>query len=146
MTGSLRVVEPDLVDEPGVARALQVTFVSSLASALAVFVVSRFLLRWVMVPRLALVAAASCVVALAFSRSRWKRSGILLGLAGLAYCAFHVAAKNDGMQSIGLAIIPVLIIIGSLVLHRLMFGVLCAAALFSTAGMLAIRYYVLQVE
>src|SRR3982751_66399 len=100
MTGNSRVVEPDLVDEPGVARALQVTFVTSLASALAVFVVSLFLLRWRMVPWLALLAAVSCVIALVLNRSRWKRSGILLGLGGLAYCVFHAAAKNDGMQSI----------------------------------------------
>src|SRR5215203_3833578 len=99
MTGSLRVVEPDLIDEPGVARALHVIFVTSLASALAVFVVSRFLLQWPMVPRLALLAAASCVIALVLNRSRSIRSGILLGLAGLAYCVFHAAAKNDGMQS-----------------------------------------------
>src|SRR5438128_7084454 len=112
MTGNSRVVEPDLVDQPGIARALQVTFVSTLASALAVFVVSLFLLRWPMVPRLALVAAASSVVALAVNRSRWKRAGILLALAGLGYCVLHAAAWNDGMQSIGLAAIPVLIIIG----------------------------------
>src|SRR4051812_39488880 len=146
MTGNSRVAEPDLVDEPGVARGLQVTFVTSLASALAVFVVTLFLLRWPMVPRLALLAAVSCVVALALNRSRWKRSGILLGLAGLAYCVFHAAAKNDGMQSIGLAAIPVLIIVGSLVLRRWMFAVLCAAALLSTVGMLAVRYYVLRLE
>src|SRR5947208_1644923 len=114
MIGNRRVVEPDLVDEPGVARALQLTFVSSLVSALVVFVVALFLLRWPMVPRLALVAAASSMVALAVNRSRWKRTGILFALAGLGYCVLHAAAWNDGMQNIGLAAIPVVIIIGSL--------------------------------
>src|SRR5436190_3475331 len=146
MTGSSRAVEPDLVDEPGVAHALQMTFVTSLASALSVFLVSLFLLHWPMVPRLALVAAASSLVALAVNRSRWKRAGLLLALAGLGYCVLHAAAWNDGMQNIGLAAIPVLIIIGSLVLNRWMFVVLCAAAVLATAGMLAIRYYVLRRE
>jgi PAS domain S-box-containing protein len=146
MTENSRVVERRLIDEPGVARALQITLLASLSSALAVFVVARILFRWPMVPRLALAAAGSCLAALALSRSRWKSTGILVALAGIAYCVLHAAAVNDGMQSIGLAAVPVLIIIGGLVLDRWRFAVLSAAAVLATVGMLAIRYYVLRLE
>ena len=146
MTRSPKDVEPNLIDQPAVTHALQVTFIANLSSALAVFAVTLFILRWSIVPRLALVAAASSVVALAVSRSGWKHYGILLALGSLAYCVLHAAAWNDGMQSIGLAVIPVLIIVGSLVLDRLMFIVFCAAGVLATAAMLAIRYYVLRLE
>jgi two-component system cell cycle sensor histidine kinase/response regulator CckA len=146
MTINPRVGEPNLADQPGVARALQVTFMAILASALGIFAVTLFLLRWAVTPWLALLGAAASGMALAMGRSGWTRSGGLVALAGLAYCVLHAAAVNDGMESTGLTVIPVVIIVGSLVLDRLMFVVFSAGAVLATAGMLAIRYYVLRLE
>ena len=146
MTGDPRDVEPKLVDEPGVARALELTLIAIVVAALAVFAVTLFALRWPMVPRLASVIAVAAVVALAMGRSGWKRSGVLLALATVGYCVLYSAAWKDGMQSIGLAVIPVLIIVGSLLLGRLIFVLFCAAAIAATIGMLGIRYYLLQLE
>jgi PAS domain S-box-containing protein len=146
MTGDPRSVEPKLVDQPGVARALELTLIGTIVAAIAVFAVTLFALGWPMVPRLAVAIALAAVVALAMGRSGWRRSGILLTLFTVGYCVLYAAAWNDGMQSIGLAVIPVLIIVGSLLLGRLMFALFCAAAFVATVGMLAIRYYVLRLE
>jgi PAS domain S-box-containing protein len=137
--------EPNLFDEPGLARALRLTLVAILASSIAVTAFT-LILKWPQVPRFPLVVVASTLVALAVSRSGRTRLAVFVALAGVAYAALHAAAKYDGIQSVGLATLPVLLVLGSLVLDRLKFVFFTAATILATIGMLAIRYFVLRIE
>ena len=145
MTNVSRVAEPNFFDQPSIAHALRVTLVAILASALAISVVT-LLLRWRLTPQLALAAGASSLVALVFSRSGGIRPAMMLPLLTITYAVLHLAARSDGIQNIGLAILPVLIMVGSLLLDRLMLVFFTAGTILAVVGMLAIRYFVLHAE
>jgi PAS domain S-box-containing protein len=134
-----------LVGEPGVEHVLHVTIAAALVSCLAVSAFS-FALGWNLVPYLCLVASAASLAALVLARSGRTKAGILLTLAAVAYAVMHAAARQDGMQSIGLAAVPLLIVAGSLLLNWLKLVLFTAGALIGTGGMLAVRYYVLRRE
>ena len=141
----LRAEEPNLVDEPGIAQALRVTLGSILASALAILAMALFL-RWPLIPQLALAAAASVLAALYLCRFGRTRAAMLVAVLGITYAVMHAAARNEGIQNTGLAIVPVLIVVSGLLLDRLMLILFTTAATFVTLGMLAVRYFVLRVE
>jgi PAS domain S-box-containing protein len=135
----------DLVDEPGVAYVLRVTIGVVFASLLAVAVFTYFL-GWTVTPLLCLGTSVSTLVAWFLARSGRTRAGILLTLAGVAYVVLHVSARNDGMQNIGLAVVPVVLVVGSVLLERLKLVLFTAAALGGTFAMLAIRFWLLRRE
>jgi two-component system cell cycle sensor histidine kinase/response regulator CckA len=145
MTTVSRVDEPNLFDEPSVAHALRLTLIAILASALAISAVT-LLLGWRLTPQLALLAGGSSVVALALSRSAWIRPAFMLPLLSITYAVLHLAARSEGIQNIGLAILPVLIMVGSLLLDSLMLIFFTAGTILAVSAMLAIRYFVLRVE
>jgi two-component system, cell cycle sensor histidine kinase and response regulator CckA len=145
MTSAARVSEPNFLDEPTIARALRMTLVAILASALAISAVTLFL-KWRHTPQLALVAGASSVIALVLSRYGRIRPAMMLPLLTIIYAVLHLAARSDGIQNIGLAILPVLIMVGSLVLERRMLVLFTAGIILAVAGMLAVRYFVLRAE
>lgn len=145
MTNVPRVDELNIFNEPGMANTLRVTILALLASALGISALTLFL-KWRQTPQLALMSAASCFVALALSRSGRIRSAILLPLFGITYAVLHLAARSDGIQNIGLAILPVLIMLGSQVLDRLTLVFFTAAEILGVMAMLAIRYFALQAE
>jgi two-component system cell cycle sensor histidine kinase/response regulator CckA len=145
MTNVSPVAEPNLFDEPSIAHALRVTLVALLASALAISALT-LLLRWRLTPQLALAAGASSLVALVLSRSGRIMPAIMLPLLSITYAVLHLAARSDGIQNIGLAILPVLIMVGSLLLDRLMLVFFTAGTILAVVGMLAIRYFVLHAE
>jgi hypothetical protein len=118
MTSIPRADEPSLIDEPSVVHALRVTLVIIFASALAISAITLFL-RWRLTPQLALVAGASSLVALVLSRSGRIRPAMMLPLLFITCAVLTLAVRSDGIQNIGLAILPVLILVGSLVLDRL---------------------------
>jgi two-component system cell cycle sensor histidine kinase/response regulator CckA len=145
MTSIARVSEPNFLDEPVIARALRATLVAILASALVISAVTLFL-RWRHTPQLALGAGAASLVALMLSRHGRIRPAMMLPLLTIIYAVLHLAARSDGIQNIGLAILPVLIMVGSLVLRRRMLVLFTAGIILSVAGMLAVRYFVLRAE
>jgi len=145
MTTNSRADEPNLIDEPGYEHILRVFLFAIIASALAVSALT-LLLGWPRVPEIALAAAVSTLVALVLSRSGRIRPAMFLALLAITYAVMHVAAWNDGVQSIGLAIVPVLIVVCSLLLDRLLLVLFTALAILAAFGMLAIRYFVLRVE
>ena len=145
MTSVPRVVEPNLLDEPGIVHALRVMLVATFASALAISAFTLFL-RWRLTPELAFLAGVSSLAALVLSRSGRIRPAILLPLLSITYAVLHLAARSDGIQNIGLAILPVLIVVGGLLLNRPMTVFFTAAVILAVFGMLAIRYFVLQAE
>jgi PAS domain S-box-containing protein len=71
---------------------------------------------------------------------------MMLPLLSITYAVLHLAARSDGIQNIGLAILPVLITLGSLIFERRTLVFFTAGIIFSVAGMLLIRYFVLQAE
>src|SRR6516162_7544891 len=139
MTSAVRVSEPNFFDEPTIAHVLRVTLVAILASALAISAVT-LVLRWRLTPQLSLIAGASSLVALVLSRSGRIRPAMMLPLLSITYAVLHLAARSDGIQNIGLAILPVLIILGSLVFDRRTLIIFTAGIILSAAGMLAVRY------
>jgi PAS domain S-box-containing protein len=145
MTGSLGFDAGSLFDEPGLAKALQAMLFAMFASALVISALT-LLLGWRLAPELALVAGVSCLLALVLSRSGRIRPAMLLPLVTIAYAVLHLAGRSDGIENIGLAILPVLIMIGSLVLDRLMLLFFAAGTVLAVAGMLALRYFVLRAE
>src|SRR4051812_6152009 len=145
MIGESLIGKHNRVNQPSVAHALQITFGAAVAAAalMAVFVL---ILKWRLIPQLALVAAVSSLVAIMIQRSGFVAQGMSVGVLGIVYAVMHAAAKNDGIQSIGLAIIPVLIVIASLLVGRWGLVLFTASAIAVTAAMLAIRYNVLLIE
>jgi hypothetical protein len=97
-------------------------------------------------PQLALVAGVSSLAALVLSRSGRIRTAMMLPLLCIIYAVLHLAVRSDGIQNIGLAILPVLILVGSLVLDRLTLVFFTASIILAVVGMLAIRYFVLLAE
>jgi hypothetical protein len=108
MTSIPHADEPSLLDEPSVVHALRVTLVIFFVSALVISAVTLFL-RWRLTPQLALVAGASNLVALVLSRSGRIRPAMILPLLFITYAVLTVAVRSDGIQNIGLSILPVLI-------------------------------------
>ena len=102
MTNVPRVDEPNLFDEPGMVNTLRVTLVAMLTSALAISALTLFL-GWRHTPQLALVSAASCLVALVLSRFGRMRSAMLLPLLSITYAILHLAARSDGCSGRDLA-------------------------------------------
>ena len=145
MTSAARVSQPDFLNEPAITRALRVTLIAILASALAISALT-LLLRWRLTPQLSLVAGGSSLVALVLSRYGRIRPAMMLPLLSIIYVVLHLAARSDGIQNIGLSILPVLIMVSSLVLERRMLLLFTAGIVLSVAGMLAIRYCVLKAE
>ena len=86
------------------------------------------------------------MVALMLSHSGRRKPALLLALLSITYVVLHLAARSEGILNIGLAIIPVLIVMGGVLLGRLMVVLFTAATVLGTAGMLAIRYFVLRAE
>jgi hypothetical protein len=74
-----RVAEPNVFDQPSVARVLRTTLVAIFAFALAISVVT-LLLRWRLTPQLALAAGAASLLALLLSRSGRIRLAMMLPL------------------------------------------------------------------
>src|SRR3974377_1420369 len=90
------------------------------------------------------MAGASSLVALVLSRYGRIRPAMMLPLLTIIYAVLHLAARSDGIQNIGLAILPVLIMVGSVVLERRMHVLFTAGIILSVVGMLAVRYFVLR--
>jgi len=86
------------------------------------------------------------LIAIVLSRSGRVRPAMLLALLGIAYKVLHAAVKFDGMQSIGLAILPFRIVLCALLLTRLMIIFFTVGVILTVLGMLATRYFVLRVE
>src|SRR4051794_14780338 len=120
---------------------LMATFASALA-------ISGFtlLLRWRLTPELSLIGGVSTLVALVLSRSGRRKLAILVPLVSITYVVLHLAARSGGIDNIGLAILPVLIVFGGLLLNRLMTVFFTAAVILAVVGMLALRYFVLAAE
>ena len=135
----------NLVDEPGVAYVLRVTIAAVFICCLAIAVFTLFL-GWTVVPLLCLAAAASTLIALMLARSGRTRAGVLLTLAAIGFVVMYISARNDGMQNIGLAVVPVGIVVGSVLLDRLKLVLFTAAALGGTFAMLAVRFWLLRRE
>lgn len=135
----------NLLNQTSVTHALQMTLATSVVAALAM-VAFALMVKWQLTPQLALVAVISTAAAIMLNRSGFVGPGILLALGGIVYAVMHEAAICDGIESIGLSSIPVLIIIVSLLLGRWVLVFFTAATILATAGMVAIRYYVLQIE
>ena len=137
--------EYQLIQDPGVVRAVGVILLATLASLLSV---SGFTLalHWRLVPLLCLLSAGCTGLALLLCRSGRVRAAVLLTLVAVGYSVMHTSVKGDGMQSIGLVTTPVLIVMASLLLGGRMSMLYCAAAILATATMLAIRYSVLRLE
>jgi len=68
-------------------------------------------------------------------------SAVWLTAATSIYVVMHAAANHDGIQSIGLAFIPVLIVLVSLLFDWFMLTLFTVAAVLATCGMLATRRY-----
>jgi PAS domain S-box-containing protein len=145
MTSSLGVDETNLFDDAGIADALRITLMVMTASALVISAVTVFL-GWRLAPQLALLASASCLVPLASSRFGQMRLAMLFPFATIVYVVLHLAARSEGIGNIGLAVLPVLIMMGAVVLDRRMLVVFCTGTILAVAGMLAIRYFVLRAE
>src|SRR5690242_20476964 len=103
--------------EPSLTHTLRLTLVAALASSLAIAAFT-LILKWPLVPRLSILAAALILMALLLSHSGRVRPTVLFALAGIAYAVLYAAAKTDGIQSIGLATVPVLVVVSSLLLDR----------------------------
>jgi hypothetical protein len=145
MTTNLCPDSPNIVDESALVHILRVTLVAILISALAFSAFALFL-RWRHAPQLSLVVAVSSMVALALSRSGRRRPAMLHPLLTITYVVQHLAARSDGIQNIGHAIIPLLIVMCSLLLDGLTLVIFTVAEILAVAGMLSIRYFVLQAE
>jgi hypothetical protein len=145
MTNTSLANELGLFDEAGLAHALRVTLVAILGSALAISAMTLFL-RWHQIPQLALLVAAASLVALGLSHSGRTKPALLFVLLGIIYVVMHAAARASGIENIGLAILPVLIVVTGLLLDRLTIVIFTATAIVATSGMLAIRYFVLRAE
>jgi two-component system cell cycle sensor histidine kinase/response regulator CckA len=145
MTTVSRVAEPNVFDQPSIAHALRTMLVAIFAFAFAISAVT-LLLRWRLAPQLALVASASSILALLLSRSGRIRPAMMLPLSSITYAVLHLAARSDGIQNIGLAILPVLIMMASLLLDQLMLILFAAGTIGAVSVMLAIRYFVLHAE
>ena len=145
MTSISLADEQSLADKQGLTHALRATFLALLVSALAISAMTLFL-RWRHTPQLAFMVAASCLVALMLSHSGRMRAALLLVLLGITYAVMDEAARKSGIENIGLAILPVLIVVSGLLLDRLIIVVFTATAIFATSGMLAMRYFVLRAE
>ncbi len=145
MTAKSRTEEFNLIDEPSVVHTLRVTLVALAASALAISAFT-LLLRWRLTPQLAAAVSASSLVAFVLSRSGRIRLAIMLPLLSITYAVLHLAVRSDGIQNIGLAILPVLIIVCNLVVDRLTLVLFTGGIILAVVGMLAIRYFVLAAE
>jgi hypothetical protein len=145
MMSSSATLKHNLVEQSSVANALRFTLVAFLYSALLVALVG-FLLRWSRVSWLALIAAGLTAVAVVLDRSGYTRSGMVVAFIAIEYAVMHVAAVNHGIENIGLAIVPALIVIASLVLGRVSLILFTIGSLLSTAAMLAVRYNVLRLD
>ncbi len=137
--------EHHLIEEPGVARALEISLAAIFASTTAIAAIGLFL-QWRLVPRLCLVAAISVAAAFILSRRGRAVAGLVVALAGIGYAVLDTAAVNEGIQTVGLATVPVLIVLASLLLARRMLVLFTGTILLATAGMLGMRYYVLRTE
>jgi PAS domain S-box-containing protein len=145
MTDNSRADELSLIDEQGATHTLRVVLLALMASALAISAVT-FLLKWSLVPQLALVGASSCLLSLILLHFGRVRLAVLLALLGIIYALMHAAARHDGVQSVGLVLVPVLIVVAGLLLDRLKHVLVTGGAILATCGMLAIRYFVLRAE
>jgi two-component system cell cycle sensor histidine kinase/response regulator CckA len=145
MKVSSRWEEASLANEPGVGHTVRMALIASVAGALAIAAFTQFL-RWAVVPALALGAAAASLVALRLHDSGRTRSGLLVSLAGITYVLMHAAAREAGLQNVGLSVVPVLIVIASLLLELPVLVAYSSAAILATMGMQAIRYHVLRVD
>ena len=145
MTANSRADELSLIGEPSVVHTLRVTLAAVVASALAISGFTLFL-NWRLTPQFAFVVSASSLVALVLSRSGRITLAMMLPLLSITYVVLHLAVRSDGIQNIGLSILPVLIIVCSLVLNRLTLVLFTAGIILAVVGMLAIRYFVLLAE
>ena len=145
MTGVQYVDEPKLFDQPSITRAVRVTVLVILFSALAISAVT-LILKWRLTPQLAFLAAVSSLVALILSRSRRFKLAIFLPLVTITYAVLHLAARSDGIQNVGLTIIPVLIVVESFMFDGLLLVFFTAGSILAVIGMLAMRYFVLHAE
>src|SRR6476660_9632883 len=100
----------NFVDESEWVPTLRFMILALLASALTTSALA-FLLRWAVIPQLCLLGAGSLAVAFALFRSGRFRSAVWLTAATGIYVVMHAAARRDGIQSIGLAFVPVLIVL-----------------------------------
>jgi hypothetical protein len=85
-------------------------------------------------------------LSLVIGRSGQIRNVILLPLLTIAYVVLHLAARNRGIHSGGLVIIPVLIMVGSRVLDR--WPLIAFAAFLNVAvfAMVAFQHLVTRAE
>jgi PAS domain S-box-containing protein len=141
MTSVRPASEPRFCDEPSIQHALRVMLVTMFVSILAIAAFTLYV-GWRLTPRLCLAAAASCLAPLVISRSGSITRTMLIPLLTITYVVIHLAANKEGIHNIGLATLPVLIAVGSLVLDRLSQVLLTAAMNLAVVGMLAIRYFV----
>ena len=87
------IAKHNWVNQPSVAHALQITLAAAVAAAalMAVFVL---ILKWPLIPQLALIAATSSLVAIMLQRAGFVGQGMLVGVLGIVYAVMHAAAKN----------------------------------------------------
>src|SRR4051794_304240 len=135
----------NLLNQAVVKHALQMTLAASVAAALAIAVLD-VILRWRLAPQPALIAAASAAAAIMLNRSGLVGPSLLLATSGIVYAVMHAAAKNEGIQNVGIAIIPMLIAVASLLLDRRALALFTASAILAAAVMLVTRYYFLRLE
>jgi two-component system cell cycle sensor histidine kinase/response regulator CckA len=143
MTSSLH--EPNLFEELNLVHALRAAIAAMLAASVAIFAVALFL-GWRHTPQLALLTAAANVVALVLSRSGWTRSAMLLPLLTITYTVLHLSARSGGIENIGIATLPLLIVLASVVWSLKILVWFTTSTILAAAGMLGVRYFVLKVE
>src|SRR5437588_1516376 len=103
-------------------------------------------LNWRHTALLGLLVAASSLVALLFSHSGRTRLALWLVLLCITYTVMHLAARSSGIENVGLATVPLLIVVTGLLVDRLTTLYFTATAVLATFGMLMIRYFVLRAE
>lgn len=145
MVAPMRTEALNVLDDSERVRTVRLMILALLASALTISGLA-FLLRWAVIPQICLVGAGSLAVAFALFRSGRFRSAVWLTAATSIYVVMHAAARRDGIQSIGLAFIPVLIVLVSLLFDWFMLTLFTVVAILATCGMLATRYFLLREE
>ena len=138
MVAPMRTEALNVLDDSERVRTVRLMILALLASALTISALA-FFLKWSVIPQICLVGASSLVLAFALFRSGRFRSAVWLTAATSIYVVMHAAARRDGIQSIGLAFIPVLIVLVSLLFDWFMLTLFTVVAILATCGMLATR-------
>ena len=137
--------DPHFCDSPDIQRALRVTLIALLISAIAIAAFT-LLVGWRVTPLYCLGAAASCIPPLVMSRYGRMRQTMMVPMLGITYVVLYLASKNEGIHNVGLTMLPVLIMVGCIVLERVPLVIFVVILNLAVCGMLAIRYFVTRKE